>query len=1232
MTKGGSNEMNSKLRVLVLVAVSLALACIPAFGQVLKGSISGTVVDPQAAIVSGAQVKATQLGQGTVFTTTTDSSGLFRFNLIPAGTYKIEVTKQGFKTSVQNDVLVTAGSEHGVGSVKMDVGDTSTTVEVSAEAPLIEATQSQVTNTFSGTTLTTFAGVQENEGLDNLALFVPGVVAARDNGFSNTNGGNGFSVNGLRGRNNDQQIDGQNNNDNSVGGPGLFVSDTEFVQQYVLVTNQFGPEYGRNAGSVVNIITKSGTNAWHGSIYGTENNSILNAMSNDDKQFTFVPGGKLTKPPRLNEEFTGFTIGGPILKNKLFLFNGFDDDLLSTTTPYHTDRLTPTPAGLAQLSGCFPGNTAVQAFTKFGPFGISGGNPVATTVPKDPNRPEIGRFFVPLAVSDGTTNCDNVPFGGISRFLPTPQHGFNFINRADLQLGADTISARYVFNRGNSFNNNFGDAAAGYPLNVIALSQAMLVSWTRNLTSHMVNEARISFNRLNVDFGGNTIGSVPTSTSLDQAVTRVTFRFSSGAATPGSIVTQPFLMANNITVLPALPFAGIGTATNLPQARIVNTWQGQDNWNFVVGKHQFKAGVNYTYQRSPNIFLPAVNGAYRFDLWGNSPSIGLLRTLANNRPDRVQVAQGPSSLDFREHDTFLYGGDDWKISRSLTLNLGLTWSYYGQPANLFNQITTARETQAPPVAFWNPALPLATRTFPTFPVPKNSFGPSVGFAYSPQWGGFLTGNGKTVIRGGYRLLYDPPFYNIYINMATAAPQVFLQTFAGAQAQTHPLQAVPTGPNARASLQSSLTPGKFDPRSFADTSLSPDFGPDKVHSYSLGIEREVTKNSAFEIRYAGNRATNLFQTVNNNPFIADLKKDFPNLIPAGLTPCPLGTVVPGPGQSDTQNALGFGRVNCAQGVRRDRTNTGYSYYNGLQLEFRATNLFKQLTVRTGYTFSKNLDNVSEIFSTFAGGNSSAFAQNPLNFKNAEYGFSGLDIPHQWTISFVEQLPFFKDQHGAIGRVLGGWGLSANYILASGQRYTPSQIFAASVTAAGDYYDAGFFSAFNSGLETARPFLGNVNAPANSVGIFAGDACNLFANTGNEPVCLIDPNQLVSMNSVNTNLNGPALKVTKNDVHYIVNSGTSQKLFGTPFGNTARNSAIDAISNIGNFSVYKRIRLTERAAFEFHTTMLNVFNHFNFGSVDPFVEDAGLATQGTGFANPSVTGAAGRRIIFGGRFSF
>src|SRR5579859_7050500 len=348
-------RMNRKLRdKLILVATCLMLLwCVPSFGQVLKGSISGTAVDQNGAVVPGAQVKATNTSTGTTMATTTDSSGSFHFNLIPVGDYKVEVSAPQFKTAVQNNILVFAGRDSGLGSIKLTVGETSTTVEVTADAPLIETTQSQVTNTFSGTTLTTFAGIQENQGLDNLALFVPGVVSVRDNGFSNTNGGQGFSSNGLRGRNNDQQIDGQNNNDNSVGGPGLFVSDTEFVQQYVLVTNQFGPEYGRNAGSVVNIITKSGGNAWHGSVYENENSSILNSLNNGQKNgfVTDAAGKKLTQQPRLNDEFGGFTIGGPIVKNKVFFFGGFDQEILSTKSIFQSTNVAPTPAGLAQLAG-----------------------------------------------------------------------------------------------------------------------------------------------------------------------------------------------------------------------------------------------------------------------------------------------------------------------------------------------------------------------------------------------------------------------------------------------------------------------------------------------------------------------------------------------------------------------------------------------------------------------------------------------------------------------------------------------------------------------------------------------------------------------------------------------------------------------------------------------------------------------------------------------------------------
>lgn len=1224
--------MNTKLRyIAVLFAVALTLAsCVPAVGQVLKGSISGTVLDPQGAVVASAQVSAKNVETGVVSTTTSDSSGLFRLNLLSAGTYNVDVSAKGFKTTVGKGWVVNAGVDTGMGNVKLSVGEASTTVEVTASAPLVETTQAQVTNTFSGTTLTGFAGIQENEGLDRLALFVPGVVASRSDNFSNQNGV-GFSSNGLRGRNNDQEIDGQNNNDNSVGGPGLFLSDTEFVGQYVIVTNNFGPEYGRNSGSVVNIITKGGTNAWHGSVFGEENSSFLNALTNTQRN-TNKPGTTtpFTGPPRSNQEFSGGTIGGPIVKNKAFLFGGLDDQIFSGSSVYTTTSKTPTPAGLATLAACGANTTALSVFQNSGPYAFGFGNPqprgaAATTV--------------------GT--CANVLVGGVTRVVSTPQHAFDWVLRSDVQVGGDTFYARYLFNRNNFFNLN-DNGAAGWVFNEPALSQAVLASWTHNFSPRMVNETRLSFSRLGVVFGGGLNAGEPIAGNLANAFTNITFQ-------TGGILSM-------------------GPATNLPQSRLVNTWQAQDNWNYVLGKHSLKAGVNWTYQRSPNIFLPDINGAYRFQslatflfgcaTCGPSPAVGQPGTpIPADAANRVIVANGTPELDFREYDTFLYAGDDWKIASHLTLNLGVTWTYYGNPADLFNQITTARENQtnltpgcvaAGTCAFWLQSLPKSVTTDPTIPSVRNSFGPSVGFAYSPQWGGFITGHGKTTIRGGYRLLYDPPFYNVFLNQSTSSPMTFLQTIGGlansanAVAQQTilnglPMPGTPTGPNVRTAMQSALLPNTFDPRTLNETIESSNFGPDRVHTWSFGFERETSKNSAVEVRYVGNVGQNLFQTVDGNPYVGTAAA--PGQLQAGLlpsgTPSCAATTQSGPGAGTD-----IGRLNCGFGVLRTRDNGGFSSYNALQTEFRANNLAKQLTVRAGYTWAKTLDNVSEIFATGTAGNTLFAAQNPFQTGSAERSISGLNIPNAFTILFIEQIPFFREQHGFVGHLLGGWTISSDYVLASGQPYTPIQGNAEALNQSpfGNVYDAGFVAAF-VGSDSARPFLGSFGAPVNAVGVFVGpssgagptlnfQACSATAAgscTAAEKtaLALLPANQLISLNALN---NGTVGTVTNSQVRYIMNTGEAQTLFGTPFGNMSRNPAVDARSNVANLSVYKSFRLGERANFEMHATALNVFNHFNFTSIVPNLEFAGVGAFGNDFANPAVTTAVGRTLFVGGKVSF
>ncbi|HLQ77193.1 MAG TPA: hypothetical protein VK210_07550, partial [Terriglobia bacterium] len=1026
-----------------------------------------------------------------------------------------------------------------------------------------------------GRELSTFAGIQENAGvgLDYLALFIPGVTDSRDVSFSNYNGTE-FSVHGLRSRSNDQQIDGQYNNDSSIGGPFLFVSDPEFVQQYVLTTNRFGPEYGRNSGSVVNVITKQGTNKWHGSLYGSESSSRFESITNFGKPFQH-----LKSIPKSNDAFAGATIGGPLLRNKLFVFGGSNLEVYNTRTNFRTSDLTPTPFGIEQLLTCFPASASLSALRQFGPYAMTAGNPA----PVNPQIQTIG-------------TCSSVELGGVSRTLSTPLHGFGSIARTDFLMGANAITARYLFNRQTDFDTNgtsrsslfhgalspngfsSTDAVSGYPVNEQSLSQSVLVSWTRSFNTQMVNESRFGFSRMNFQLGGNNAGnSVPFTGQLNDAITRVEF-------TPSNLL-------------------GFGANPTLPQGRLANTWQAQDNWSDVVGRHRFKAGVNYTAQRGTNVFMPEANGRYTYSSWAS---------FFNNTPSSVDLRIGDPKFRIRQNDTFLYFADDWRISSNLTLSPGVTWSYFGSPADLLHQAVEAREQSVQ--GLWNPALPLSLRTTTAPPSSKTNFGPSIGFAYSSQGGGFFAGHGRSVIRGGYRLLYDPPFYNIVMNTSFRSPAALPVIFSGASASTKPLPDIPTGKNVAAALMPFVTQGVQDPRTFAQTRLSDDFGPDQVKSWTLGYERQIRKSSVLEVRYVGNRASKLFRATNGNPYIADLKANFPTRIPSTLVPCPSpSAAIPS----------ATGRVNCQEGVVQRVDNSGHSRYNALQLEYRIINIRKQLTIRGGYTWSKTLDNASEIFSTFGAGNTITFSQNPADPNREEFTTSGLDIPHVLTLTFSEQLPFLSSQHGIKGKVFGGWGISSSNILASGQPYTPAQFGEARFLTTGDYYDLAFIGAFNQSLDIARPFLGSPSASANSVGVYAGDACALYGQG-----CATNVDQLISMNAINRTT--PAtVNTTRDGVRFIINARRAQMLFNTPFGNAERNSLRDTRTNQTNISVFKRFSINS-SSMEFRATATNVFNHIGTTSVTPFIELAGASTSA--FADPNLNDAVGRRIYFGARFRF
>jgi Carboxypeptidase regulatory-like domain len=1151
---------------LIGLFIFLLVSSSASHAQVVSGSISGTVVDASGAAITGAFVDIKATDTGATSHAFTSDTGYFRFVLLPIGNYDVTVSKDGFRKTSLSSLKVSANQEYAIGTINLEVGPQTAIVEVTAPPPLVEATQAQVTTDITGPELATYSGTGENQGLDMMTLTIPGIVNSRDNNFANTNGV-GFSVNGIRGRSNDQQIDGQNNNDNSVTGPGLFVSNVDFVEEYQITTSNFGPEYGRNSGSVVNINTKSGTNNWHGTISGVETNSVLTTLNNIEKQFN-----GLTKPTRFNNEFTGGTIGGPLVKDKLFIFGGLDDQINSSNGVFSTGLLVPTPAGINQLASCFPDSTSVTALQAFGPYAIGAGNPTPAGTPTT-------RYYDNAPVNNTTDpNNGNAPacgyqLNGIQRTLPNGFHEWDWITRVDWQINSkNSIYGRYLFQKQNFFNA-FGVGAVGYPVNVPSLTNYVLGQWTHTFSSTQVNEFRFGYSHANVQFGGNTIGTVPPQTDIGEAITSIGFTDSS--------------------------LSGYGPSNVFPQGRVVKTYQVQDNFDFTKGHHQLKVGVNFTAQHSPNVFLPNYNGTYTFSDWG---------AYAANTPTSVSVTQGGPNFAFKEYDTFWYVGDDWKIKSNLTLNLGLTYSYYGQPANLFNQITTTQQKSSTP--FWDPTLPLSATTVPTEPSVKDLFGPSVGFAWTPKFWGL--GSGKTVIRGGYRLTYDPAFYNTFLLVAASAPRVLAQTF------TNPsigVPADPTGIQVRDAYANQLSYGVFDPRNFDRTTIAPSFGPDRVHEWSLGIQRQVTTNSAFEVRYVGNHGWDLFQSINANPYFAGLAASYPQFVPSGLTPCatPLPTV---------PSALG--RVSCSAGVTDETANSGFSNYNSIQTELRTTALAHQLTLKMGYTFSKTMDNVSEIFSTGLGGNTIAYSQNVLNYKGQEYGLSGLDTPNVWTVAFTEDIPFLRSQQGIVGHILGGWVISGNYIIASGEPYTPSQI-ELNVLSGGVANDTAFDLANPGTLETSRPFVGSLSAPTQNVGVYAADACAVY-NVG----CSIAASTLISLNAVNAN--GSVVNISKNQVHFIANGGEADAIFGTPFGNAGRNSAREYWTNTGNFSLYKNIKFWERVNLQWHMTMVNVFNHPNYTGINPFIENAGNPNFFSGFANPYLQTGSIRTIYFGLKIIF
>jgi hypothetical protein len=561
------------------------------------------------------------------------------------------------------------------------------------------------------------------------------------------------------------------------------------------------------------------------------------------------------------------------------------------------------------------------------------------------------------------------------------------------------------------------------------------------------------------------------------------------------------------------------------------------------------------------------------------------------------VAFGPATLNYDELDQFYYFQDDWRIRPNLIFNLGVRYENSGQPINLLNDITVARES-VPAEAFWRQNLPLEARINPRIPTDNNNWAPRLGVVYTPSvtsgWLGWLIGENRTTIRGGYGIAYDATFYNLMLNISTAAPTVFLTS-----AVLGVPNAVPTGDKVRAAAVTSglIRFNTFDPRFLNRTTIAADMRSPYSEQWSFGVQRELG-NSVLEIRYVGTHGVGLFQSINQNPFIANIVNGFsrsyidpatnttrtlafpgfPGVLPAGVRPL---VCTNDPATLDNEAACN-GRI-FPTGIARERINGAQSLYHGLQTSYNGR-YRRDLNFGISYTWSKAVDNSSEVFS-FAGGNSVAVSQNPLNLTSDERGPSGFDVRHALGTSLIYHLPFMREQRGILGRIVGGWQLNMIARVQSGRRFTPTH----PLTTRNPYEDVGFMAGFFGSQSQLRPFNGNPSAPLNSVAITDVDACIFYARcgaTGGVPILRTSPTGYFLMSDLNNNIFTPT---TPNDVRLILNGPGAAVKFGTPFGNVGRNTFLGDRLEVVDLGIFKNFKITERVGLQYRLELFNALNH-------------------------------------------
>jgi hypothetical protein len=1137
----------------------------------ITGSISGVVTDPSGAVVPGVTVVATSVSTNVQTTAVTDAKGFYSFPTLKVDIYNVTTSQPGFRDYSQTGVKIDANSALKI-DISMEVGSVTNTVSVKSDSLRVETESTQNGVVIDGQKIT--AVPLNGRSYIDLLKLQPGVSPYSHSQDSSTSGvgatqvsgdlDNGQqSVNGGRSGSNAFMVNGANAEEGVHNGAAM-IPNLDSIAQFRIITNNFDAEYGNYSGGQVNVVTKSGTNQYHGTVFDFLRNTDLDAKNYESQTGRGV---------YIQNQFGG-TAGGPIRKNKMFWFadyqgtrqiigatqnfsvpsdsdrtgNVFDQADYTVTPPVGFGTGTVNGVGWASTLSQELGYTVTQGESYYFPGCSASGTPSCVfpnaLIPKSAWSPVAVNTLKYIPGANAVVNGG--PGYSTSAFNQTLSDDKGS-GRVDIPTRFGAVFGYYFFDQYNTVNPYLqGVSVPGFAASNKGRTQMVNVGLTTTFNSSTVNDLRLAYLR-DVNLTGQPIAGQGLGVTLaDQGF--VTPWGPAGGISPinPSYEGVASFSLNNFTF-------------GIPQDALRqynNTFQIIDNFTKILGTHTLQFGTNLHYNQINERNYDCYNGCYGFN--GSETGLDFADFLIGAPDSFVQASQ--QLLDSRSKYYGFYAQDSWRATRSLTLNFGLRWEastpWYDTQNKLETVVLGEQSLSFPgaPLGLVVPGDPGIPRTLG--PTKYTNFAPRIGFAFAPEandglLGKVLGGGGKSSIRAGYGIFYssiedatgfvevgDAPYGNYYSVSSTELATPFVDRPSGVGAgQKFPFVFPPTN----------VSPKNPD-TTFNWAGATPIGGSDYyyyknkmpyVQEWELSFQRQLGTATVLSINYVGTVGRQLLTFEESNPGNQALCLQLSN--PANLAP---GQTPCGPYGEDSPYITASGQtVNGTRPFGLNFNSNPYmktavsSSFNSLQVTLEHTE--KYLNFLIGYTFEKSLDNGSDSFD----------ATNPID-PGQTRALSSFDVPHNLVASYTVQLPFdhFIGGGDIAKRFTAGWELSGVSTFATGE---PVQL--------SENDDNSLLGAFNA----------NVDVPS-----YANNGSSLYVNKNpRKGLAYFNPNFF-----------------TTEPVGQVGNA--MRRYFPGP-----------GIDNY-DMALAKSTTITESTKLQFRAEAFNVFNHAQFKNPNGVVNNTGV----------------------------